>query len=53
MNRQGAGMTVPASGPDAIGADSGGLSQAAIDATLELAVAQHQQRGPRALAEAL
>ena len=45
-------MTIPASRADTIVPDSGHLSQAAIDATLKLAVAQHQ-RGQLALAEAL
>ena len=45
-------MTHPALSADALVPDTGTLSQAAIDATLKLAVAQHQ-RGHLALAEAL
>lgn len=45
-------MTNPASSADAIAADSGSLSKAAIDATLKLALAQHQH-GQLALAEIL
>lgn len=45
-------MTIPASSADANAGDSGSLSQAAVDATLKLALAQHQ-RGQLALAEVL
>ena len=45
-------MNHPALSADALVPDTGTLSQAAIDATLKLAVAQHQ-RGHLALAEAL